>query len=246
MARFFLDLEGIPPHRCVTFNEDDAVHIARVLRLKPGEQVEVVLAGRVYLAQLTTVQPGLVQAEVGEPLDTNSESGLALHLFQGLPKGDKLDLVIQKATELGVTSITPVLTERVVVKLKSNSVAKKVQRWQRIALEAAKLSKRQMVPQVNQPISLQQLPKIPQHQLALVAWEEERAGLRPLLQNSNYQSVSVLVGPEGGLASGEIDFLLSQGWQSVSLGPRILRTETAPLALLAIIQYELGDLGGSK
>jgi 16S rRNA (uracil1498-N3)-methyltransferase len=245
MARFFLDQKGLPSDRNITISDDDAAHIARVLRLRPGEKIEVVVAGQVYAAQLTEVTADFVQARVEEALGSSGESNLQLHLFQGLPKGDKLELVIQKATELGVSSITPVITERVVVKLKPDAVAKKLTRWQKIALEAAKQSRRLVVPQVNPPVLLQDMPPVPAHQLALVAWEEERAGLRPLLQGKAGQEIGVFIGPEGGLASGEVDFLVSQGWQRVGLGPRILRTETAPLALLAIIQYELGDLGGS-
>ncbi len=245
MARFFLELRDLPADRRITITGDDASHISRVLRLKPGAEIEVVVAEQAYRARLTTVASDCVEAHVGEVLNVSSESGLKLHLFQGLPKGDKLELVIQKATELGVSSITPVITERVVVKLKADVMAKRLTRWQRIALEAAKQSRRQAVPAINPPVPLLQLPMVPAGHLALVAWEEERAGLRPLLQGKGYQEISVFVGPEGGLAGDEVSFLLRQGWQSVGLGPRILRTETAPLALLAIIQYELGDLGGS-
>lgn len=246
MARFFLNLEEIPANRSITIEGDDAAHMSKVLRLQSGVEIEVVIAGQAYSAQLTKVTPTLVLADVGEPVLTSSESCLSLHLYQALPKGDKLDLVIQKATELGVTSITPVLTQRVVVKLKPSAAEKRMLRWQRIALEAAKQSRREFVPTINPPVLLQELPSVPEQQLALVAWEEESAALRPLLQATNHKAIHVFVGPEGGLTSDEVDFLLRQGWQSVGLGPRILRTETAPLALLAVIQYELGDLGGSK
>lgn len=246
MARFFLALEELPADKCIAIEGDDAAHMAKVLRLQSGVEIEIVIAGQAYSAQLTKVTPTLVLADVGEPVLTSSESCLSLHLYQALPKGDKLDLVIQKATELGVTSITPVLTERVVVKLKPDAVAKKLLRWQRIALEAAKQSRREFVPTINPPVALQELPSVPEQHLAIVAWEEESAALRPLLQAPHCQAVHVFIGPEGGLTSNEVNFLLNQGWQSVALGPRILRTETAPLALLAIIQYELGDLGGSK
>jgi 16S rRNA (uracil1498-N3)-methyltransferase len=246
MARFFLDLEGLPLDKSIAITSDDAAHIAKALRLQPGEQIEVVIAGQAYSAQLTQIAPDLVLADVGEQLAISSESGVAVHLYQGLPKGDKLDLVIQKATELGVTTITPVLTERVVVKLKPDAVAKKLQRWQRIALEAAKQSRRLLVPQVYAPTNLRNLPMLAKRELALVAWEEETTDLKPLLQTSAYDAVHVFVGPEGGLASSEVEFLLERGWLSVALGPRILRTETAPIALMAVIQYELGDLGGSR
>lgn len=246
MARFFLNLEELPADRSITIEGDDAAHMAKALRLQSGVEIEVVIAGQAYSAQLTKVTPTLVLAEVGEPVLTSSESFLSLHLYQALPKGDKLDLVIQKATELGVTSITPIITQRVVVKLKPSAADKRMLRWQRIALEAAKQSRREFVPTINPPVLLQELPSVPEQQLALVAWEEESAGLKPLLQATDYKAIHVFVGPEGGLTSDEVDFLLSQGWRSVGLGPRILRTETAPLALLAVIQYELGDLGGSK
>ncbi|HBK85786.1 MAG TPA: 16S rRNA (uracil(1498)-N(3))-methyltransferase [Firmicutes bacterium] len=246
MARFFLDVGELPESGRVAIRGDDAAHIAKVLRLQVGAAIEVVLAGQAYSAQLVDVTPSLVWAEVGEPILRQSESCLPIYLYQGLPKGDKLDLVVQKATELGVSSVTPVLSERVVVKLKPDAVAKKVQRWQRIALEAAKQSRRSEIPSVEEPVPLQELPQVPEQHLALVAWEADSTALRPLLQAGDYRAVHVLVGPEGGLTQAEVDYLRGRGWQSVSLGPRILRTETAPLALLAVIQYELGDLGGSK
>ncbi|NLY53704.1 MAG: 16S rRNA (uracil(1498)-N(3))-methyltransferase [Firmicutes bacterium] len=244
MSRFFLEQALLGRHAVI--EGDDAAHIAKVLRLKPGASIEVVAAGRVYLATLTEVSPNRVTAEVGDVLANSGESDLPIHLYQSLPKGDKLELVIQKATELGVESITPVVTERVVVKLKPDSLAKRLARWQRIALEAAKQSRRGKIPTIGLPISLGELPPVPQSHLALVAWEEDSAPLRVALSGQDVAAVHLLVGPEGGLTPREVDWLRERGWRSISLGPRILRTETAPLALLAIVQYELGDLGGGK
>lgn len=244
MARFFLDHDG--GGELISIGGDDARHIARVLRMQPGERVELVLNGQLHAGELISVHPDQVQVLRGPVLPEDSESPLEIHLYQALPKGDKLDLIVQKATELGVSSITPVLTERVVVKLKDLSSGHKLERWQRIAAEAAKQSRRIRIPTIQPPLTLANLP-IVRDRLRLVAWEESERPLAGLLQSQPpTRAVDALIGPEGGLTAAEIRLLNEHGFHSISLGPRILRTETAPLALLAILQYQLGDLGGER
>lgn len=244
MARFFLEstagLDGV-----AAIGGDDAKHIARVLRMQPGEQIELVALGRVYAAELLTVSPTSVTARLGAPLGQHGESGLEIHLYQALPKSDKMDLIVQKATELGVREITPVISSRVVVKLHDLSGGQKVERWQRIAAEAAKQSRRTLIPVVHSPLPLADVPPGPDR-LRLVAWEQSSRPLQALLRNHPAQAVDIVVGPEGGLTADEVVSLSRQGFHSITLGPRILRTETAPLALLAVLQYELGDWGGNN
>lgn len=240
MARFFL--QHAESER-VTLTGDDAKHIARVLRMQPGEQIELVIGEQAYSAELLTVDAHGVVARIGEKLQ-DSESPLQIHLYQALPKSDKMDLIVQKATELGVREITPVLCERVIVKPKEAGVSQRVARWQRIAAEAAKQSRRRLVPTVHELLALPELEAAPDR-LRLVAWEEAEQPLAELLQRTETKQVDILIGPEGGLTSAEVAALGRLGFQSVSLGPRILRTETAPLALVSILQYQLGDMGGS-
>lgn len=239
MARFFLQHAECEQ---VTLTGDDAKHIARVLRMHPGEQIELVIGEQAYTATLLAVDVQGVVARLGEQL-RDSESPLQIHLYQALPKSDRMDLIVQKATELGVHAITPVLSERVIVKPKESGGAQRIVRWQRIAAEAAKQSRRRLVPTVHELQALADLPPA-LNQLRLVAWEEAERPLRELLRETQATAVDILVGPEGGLTAAEVAALEQLGFHSVSLGPRILRTETAPLALVSILQYELGDVGG--
>ncbi|MGI6358097.1 MAG: 16S rRNA (uracil(1498)-N(3))-methyltransferase [Bacillota bacterium] len=240
MARFFLP--GVAVSNEVTIVADDAKHIARSLRMQPGETIEVVIAGQAYQAELQTVSAEVVTATLAQRL-SDSESPLEIYLYQALPKGDKMELIIQKATELGVKEVIPLLSARVVVKWRHSAGEQRLQRWQRIAEEAAKQSRRSTIPTIRQPLPLRELPP-DSGRLRLVAWEEAKQPLADLLTQHQPQAVEVVVGPEGGLDWDEAEFLAGIGFQSVSLGPRILRTETAPLALLSVLQYQWGDLGG--
>lgn len=242
MARFFLQ-QGAPADQ-VTLTGDDARHIARALRMRAGEQIELVLGRQAYAARLLSVDVDKVVAEIGECLE-DSESPLQIHLYQALPKGDKMDLIVQKATELGVHEITPVLSERVVVKPREMVGAQRLARWQRIAAEAAKQSRRNLIPTLCEPLALADLP-MAAGRLRLVAWEDAVRPLAALLSEQSSRSVDLLIGPEGGLTGDEVAVLSCLGFQSVSLGPRILRTETAPLVMISILQYQLGDIGGKR
>ncbi len=240
MARFFLP--GVAVSAEVTISAEDARHIARALRMRPGELIEVVLAGQAYQAELLAVSAETVTARLGRQLP-DSESPLEIYLYQALPKGDKMELIVQKATELGVKEVVPLLSDRVVVKWKDSSGGQRLRRWQRIAEEAAKQSRRLVVPTIRKPMSLEQLP-VRTDRLRLVAWELSAQPLADLLAERQPSAVDLVVGPEGGLSEDEVEHLGELGFHGVSLGPRILRTETAALVLLAVLQYRWGDLGG--
>lgn len=248
MNRFFIDERDVRAAGQISIKGRDAAHIALSLRLRAGAFIEVVLGGRLYRAQLAQVAPHEVSAFLSQTMGgQEGDSPLPIHLYQALPKGDKFDFVVQKATELGVASIRPVLSERVVIKVKNERIAKRRQRWQRIAEEAAKQSRRFDIPQVLEPVPLFSLPVMSPQDLSLVAWEEGDAALSSFLRGlAGPGAIHILVGPEGGFSQKEIGFLRGQNWRIVSLGERILRTETASIALLAIIQYELGDMGGGR
>jgi 16S rRNA (uracil1498-N3)-methyltransferase len=244
MARFFLD-QKLGQGQAVSIVGDDAKHIARVLRMREGESLELVAHGEVFAAELLSVSSDGVTARCTARLDAHSESPLLIHLYQALPKSDKMDLIIQKCTELGVSEITPVISSRVVVKLKDLSGGPKVERWQRIAAEAAKQCRRTKIPTVHPPLPIERIAAAAER-LRLVAWEASDRPLYEQLASAQQRTADILIGPEGGLTKEEVDGLLRLGFCSVSLGPRILRTETAPLALLTILQYQLGDLGGER
>ncbi len=232
---------------------DDVKHIYKVLRLSEGEKVVLNnCEGMEYLGEIQSITKNEVIVKIVKELDINNESGIKVHLFQGLPKGQKMDLIVQKGTELGVAGFIPVTTARVDVKLKGEF--KKLDRLNRIALEACKQSKRSVIPQVKEVIDFNEaINELKKMDLIIVPYENaEDFGIKTLVRKlerdnvdlDNINNVGILIGPEGGFEELEIDTLKEQGAYIVTLGNRILRTETAGFTATALIQYELGDLGG--
>lgn len=235
---------------------DDVKHIYKVLRLVNGEKVVLNnCEGEEFLGEVKSVGKEEVIISILEKLDINNESEVKIHLFQGLPKSQKMDLIVQKGTELGITEFIPTLTSRVDVKLKGDF--KKLDRLNRIVLEAAKQSKRTIVPRVVEPISFEEvLSRINTMDLMLVPYENaENFGIKTLFKEmkekdididlKSIKNIGILVGPEGGFEEEEIESLKEKGAYIITLGSRILRTETAGFVAASLIQYELGDLGGS-
>ncbi|MET0488111.1 MAG: 16S rRNA (uracil(1498)-N(3))-methyltransferase, partial [Candidatus Rokuibacteriota bacterium] len=226
----------------VTFDADESRHLSRVLRLRPGDTVIASDgAGRDYTVRLEAVGEaarGTVIAEAaGVP-----ESPLAITLVQGVPKGDKMEAIVRAATELGVTRFRPALCERTIVRLEPARWRDRARRWQRVAREAAKQSGRAIVPEVELPRPLAECLGTAAD-LALCLWEGGGEPLGTLLAGAaTARSATVVVGPEGGLALAEVEAARAAGLRIVSLGHRILRTETAGPAIVAILQSRLGDL----
>jgi len=238
------------PGQLVALGETDAQHAARVLRLRPGDRV-ILCDGRGfdYEAELVTVAAGQVTARVIARTPSRGEPPLHLSLVQGIPKGDKMDLVVQKAVEVGVSRIVPVFTARTVVEWDAAKAQDRRRRWQRIAYEAAKQAHRGQVPVVAPVTTLERF--LNEYHMGsewghlVVPWEEARGvGLRKVLRALAAGPVTVVIGPEGGLEPGEVALAESRGGQTVTLGPRLLRTETAGAVAASIILYEWGDLGG--
>ncbi|HBT46513.1 MAG TPA: 16S rRNA (uracil(1498)-N(3))-methyltransferase [Peptococcaceae bacterium] len=244
---FFIPPEDLQ-QKTIVLTGETGHHASRVLRLNLGEEISVADGrGSSFRARVLAVRPGEVVAELLEPLPSN-DPPLSITLLQGLPKGDKMELIIEKATELGVSRIVGLLTERVIIKLDEGAAARKRERWCKVARAAARQSRRSSIPLVEGPCSLEEiLEEMPPETLLLVPWEGEREkGLREVLAAVDFsRPVAVLIGPEGGLTPEEVDRARRAGGIVVGLGPRILRTETAGLACLAILMYEGGDLGGS-
>jgi 16S rRNA (uracil1498-N3)-methyltransferase len=248
MRIFFISPERWSGDR-VTIMGQDAHHIGRVLRLKPGDVIAVSdgmgRMGRVRIESLgEEAVEGTVVEEAPEPL---GEESPPITLAQGLPKGRKFEFILQKSVELGVERIVPVASARTVVRLEGRRVAERLERWRRIAREAAKQCRRPSVPEVAALVSLEtfleELGAPEAGQLRLLLWEEASEPLREVLARAGRPaSVVCLVGPEGGFEEAEASLATEAGFAPASLGPRILRTETAPLALLAVLQYALGGL----
>jgi 16S rRNA (uracil1498-N3)-methyltransferase len=241
MRRFTLQPDQLAGGR-VTFDADESRHLSRVLRLRPGDTVIASDgAGRDYTVRLEAVGEaarGTVIAEAaGVP-----ESPLAITLVQGVPKGDKMEAIVRAATELGVTRFCPALCERTIVRLEPARWRDRARRWQRVAREAAKQSGRAIVPEVELPRPLAECLGTAAD-LALCLWEGGGEPLGTLLAGAaTARSATVVVGPEGGLALAEVEAARAAGLRIVSLGHRILRTETAGPAIVAILQSRLGDL----
>ena len=252
MHKFFTPKENFSEYEANIFG-DDVKHIYKVLRLADGEKVVINNCdGEEFLGKIKSVEKTQVIISILEKLDINNESEVKIHLFQGLPKSQKMDLIVQKGTELGVTEFIPTLTSRVDVKLKGDF--KKLDRLNRIVLEAAKQSKRTIVPKVVEPIAFEDvLNKINNMDLMLVPYENaENFGIKTLfnelkkkeLDLETIKNIGILVGPEGGFEEYEISTLKEKGAYIITLGSRILRTETAGFVAASLIQYEPGDLGG--
>ncbi|MEY4377059.1 MAG: hypothetical protein RJB26_1609 [Pseudomonadota bacterium] len=219
-----------------------AAHVARVLRLTVGE--EVVLfdgLGQESTARITGVRGAAVTVDATAPMTVDRESPLRLTLVQGVSRGERMDLVMQKATELGVACIVPVLTERSVVKLDASQAAKRLQHWQGVVAAACEQSGRAWLPAVLPPQPLLKWLAQPavadEARFLLHPGSTTRARDLPALR-----AATLLIGPEGGLAPQEREAALLAGFQDLSLGPRVLRTETAALAALAALQAVAGDL----
>lgn len=243
MPRFFLPPGGFSGER-VRFTPEDARHICLVRRLEPGAIVHAADGrGYFYEVVLETVSPERVEGRVVLRYREETEPGLKIHLFQSLLKGEKMDWMLQKGTEVGISAFHPFLSQRTVVRLEPGRAAKKRARWARIVLEAAKQSERGIIPTVTHPATLQELsfpPGIP----ALVAWEEEKENtLRQVLEGiPKPEEIALIIGPEGGFSREEIETIRAAGAVPVSLGSRILRAETAGPVMAALILYHYGEL----
>ena len=226
----------------VTIAGDAANHIARVLRLQPGAPLTLFDgSGGEHAARVEELRKGAVLVTVGERSAADRESPLALTLAQGVSRGERMDWVVQKATELGVSKLVPVLTERSVVKLDAAQAQRKHRHWQGIAVAACEQSGRNRVPRIDAPLALPEL-------LRAAAPQAHRLLLSPAgtLRMQDLQAPSgeliVLIGPEGGLAESEQRAALAAGYVAVRLGPRVLRTETAAVAALTLLQQRFGDI----
>ncbi|MFC3908178.1 16S rRNA (uracil(1498)-N(3))-methyltransferase [Legionella dresdenensis] len=216
-------------------------HVGVVLRMWEGEPLTLFNGDNYeYQATIIEIHKKKVLIKIDSRRLVNRESGRIIHLTQAVSKGDRMEMVVQKAVELGVSSITPVITEHCAVKLDQERSQKKCQQWQAIAVAACEQSGRNVVPVVNPMISFSQFLAQPHADLNFVLYPEAQKNWR------TYQfaecSIGLIIGPEGGLSSNEIAQLFTAGFQPLSLGPRVLRTETAAITALSVLQAVCGDL----
>ena len=246
MYQFFIEPSQININdKTVIITGSDVNHIKNVLRMKPGQEISVSTGvdGKEYRCGIVTLETERVVCELRFVKEDGVELPVRVYLFQGLPKADKMELIIQKAVELGVYQIIPVATKRCVVKLDEKKANAKVTRWQGIAEAAAKQSKRAVIPQITEVISFSQAVKMASDiNVRLFPYElaEGMEKTRKLIEGLEPgQSVAVFIGPEGGFEETEVQTAVESGMEPITLGKRILRTETAGMTVLSWIMYQM-------
>lgn len=245
MLHLFADPSDVQDE-LLTITGPEVNHIRNVMRLKPGEEISVSIGGdgKEYRYGIESYTEDSVLCRLRFVKDKEVELPVKVLLFQGLPKADKMDLIVQKAVELGAAEIIPVSMERCVVKLDAGKAAKKAARWQTIAESAASQSRRSIIPRVLAPMSMKEAVEYAKEQteVRVIPYElqEDDGSVKQYLESlKEGQSVSIFIGPEGGFAPGEVELAKEAGIRPISLGRRILRTETAGLAILSWLIYIL-------
>ncbi len=243
MRRFFIETPLLAE---VVIQGQDARHITRVLRLQVGDKLILVAPdGSTGIGEITNLGDE-VTLQLIETIIEEKEAPVNVYLAQGLPKSDKMDYIVQKAVELGVRGVYPMAAEHCVVQYDQAKQKTRRERWQKIAVEAAKQCGRAVVPVVEPVASLASiLASVDPETIVLMLYEGQAAqGLKQALAERPGKSYLLLIGPEGGFSAKEVALCENHGVMVVTMGPRILRTETAALAGVAVVMYEYGDLGG--
>ncbi len=244
MHRFFVAPTSI--HENTVILQGDIAHqIRNVLRMAPGDHICVLdNSGMEYEIELSTIERSEVFGQVIEKRANSSELPIHVTLYQGMPKKDKFEWILQKGTELGISHFVPIITERTIAIPKSDRIDKKLDRWQRIVSEAAEQSGRAVLPDLSEPTAFSELNTLIQnHDLCVILWEEthQETRLKTILsENSGIKNIAIIVGPEGGLTPTEVELAQDYGAKTASLGALILRTETAAIYAAAVIHYVYG------
>lgn len=241
MPRFFIN--EIPTDRFFTLTGEDAHHAAKVLRMRSGERITLCDGkGTDYDGVVSEISKDFVSVQILDEHDSAGEIKQKITLFMALPKGDKMEFIIQKATELGVSEIVPFLSKNCVSR--PGETTKKVLRWQKIAAEAAKQCGRGKIPTVSNVLTIKEVARrAPQFGTALFFYEKEREnGLKQMLSGGFSDEIGIIIGAEGGFTEAEADHITKSGFTAVSLGTRILRCETAPITAISAILYASGNI----
>lgn len=251
MPKFFVNSQDIINNSKIIIKNEDYNHIKNVLRKNINDELYVCNRddSKNYLCKISEILDKEIVLKIKEELISNSESNLNITIYQGLSKAEKMELIIQKSTELGVTKIVPTIMKRCVVKVDEKDRIKKIERWQKIAEVAAKQSGRDKITKIDKFIEIKDIINdINEFDSVLLAYEDEREnGIKKQIQElkkldkQNYK-IAIIIGPEGGLDIKEVELLKEAGAKIITLGNRILRTETVALVMSSILMYELGDL----
>ena len=244
MPRFFVKTEQIEENKIQIIGED-VKHIKNVLRKQIGDIIEIcnLENGKAYNCEIINIEEKHIDTGILKELK-EEKNNILIDIYQGIPKSDKMELIIQKSVELGVNAIIPVAMKRCVAKIEPKDENKKIERWQKISESAAKQSGRTIIPEVRKIVTIQDIAKLTeQYDSVIVAYENEKQNTikKELLKLKNKEQVkiAVVIGPEGGLEDNDVKLLKEVGANIVTLGNRILRTETVALNILSVIMYEL-------
>ena len=253
MPKFFVKTEQLNDNK-ITIVGEDVKHIKNVLRLKVDDNIQIcnLETSINYTCGISKINSDNIECIIFNETSSNCESNVQISIFQGLPKTDKMELIIQKSVELGAYEITSIEMKRCVVKFDEKTKNKKIERWQKISEVAAKQSGRDIVPKVNDIINVKNVCNLIQnYDIVLLAYENEQTNtlkdelLKIKNKISNKINIGIIIGPEGGIDKEEVELLKNSGAKVITLGKRILRTETVALAMTSVIMYELEDLGGN-
>ena len=242
MHRFFVEPDSLS-NDCIIIEGSDFFHMKNVLRLNKGDEVSVCdKCGFDYLCKITDFSQNAAHLEILQKEKTSTEPPISVTLYQGVTKGDKLDMVVQKCVELGCVKFVPVSMKRSVKVIKDASKTKN--RMEKIVYEACKQSSRGIIPKVMEVLTFKEaIDDAKENELKLLPYESERdLSIKEVLKKSkDIKNVCIFIGPEGGFSDEEITLAKDNGFEIVSMGPRILRTETAPISAITAVMYELGD-----
>lgn len=244
MPKFFIKTNQINGNE-IKITGEDVKHIAQVLRAKIGEELIICNIDNKlnYTTTISKISQNYILCHIENYNKSNAESNIDVTIFQGIPKADKMEFIIQKNVELGVKQIIPITMSRCIVKLEEKVANLKIERWHKIAESAAKQSGREYIPTVEMPINVPKLcKKIMDFDLVLLAYENEenitlKQELKKIENNGNLK-IGIIIGPEGGIDNKEVEILTKAGAKAITLGKRILRTETASVAIMSNIIYE--------
>lgn len=248
MPKFFVKNNQVKDNVIEVIGED-VNHIANVLRAKIGDEIQVcdTETSNNYIVAIEEIKKEKVTCKIIKQIESEAESPISISIFQGIPKADKMELIIQKSVELGVKEITPVQMERCISKINGKDESKKIERWQKISEVAAKQSGRDIIPKINNVVKITEIcNQINNFDIIIVPYEKAEGyslkdSIEEIKRNSKKEvSIGIVIGPEGGFDFSEIELLKSSGAKIVTLGKRILRTETVALAMISVIMYELG------
>lgn len=253
MPKFFIKNNQINDNTVIIIGQD-VNHIKNVLRLNINDEINVCDSDlkKNYTCKILEFEKDKVICSILKEFESKSESNIHINIFQAIPKSDKMELIIQKGVELGAKEITPVEMKRCIAKFDDKSRQKKIKRWQTISETAAKQCGRDIIPKINDVINIKNICNyIGEYDIVLLAYENEKEntlkneliGLKDIKKEK--LKIGVVIGPEGGIEKEEVEILKESGAKVITLGERILRTETVAFTMISIIMYELGDLGGN-